>query len=296
MARRRPATARGIWHGVAIAAGSASPRSGTDNRHLPMVHQITSRRPARRRPCGRAQLLTPLLAPLLACLLLLPARVAAEPPLGLLGLARWLSPEPACTRTQVLGLCWCGPNPCGYLIRMYVPVAFGETVRAPGDSLLSVPLPAAAGSDGTLSSSHSGLDNTAEAHAWVLGNAVWLLAGRWPCLACQPSDARSVGPPPSAAADLACGAASSVVAALVSSGVSGSASLLPSLAYASEADAVNWRTGCRDLFAFDSWRTLDPAPPGRRGSPDSRPKRRPGTPPGRYSGQNAVCALRVAPE
>lgn len=259
-----------------------------------MVHQITSRRPARRRPCGRAQLLTPLLAPLLASLSLLPARVAAEPPLGLLGLARWISPEPACTRTQVLGLCWCGPNPCGYLIRMYVPVAFAETVRAPGDSLLSVPLPAAAGSDGTLSSSHSGLDNTAEAHAWVLGNAVWLLAGRLPCLRCQPSDARSVGPPPSAAADLACGAASSVVAALVSSGVSGSASLLPSLAYASEADAVNWRTGCRDLFAFDSWRTLDPASLGRWGSLYPRQMRDLGTPPVVYSAKTAFRALSIA--
>jgi hypothetical protein len=224
-----------------------------------------------------------------------PLRAVADPTLGPLQLARQISPDPACTRTQVLGLCWCGASPCGYLIRMYVPVAFVETVRAPGDSLLSLPL---SGFDaiplpGTESSSHSALDNTAEAHAWLLADTAWMLSGQPPCLSCTPSDARSPGPPRSPAADLVCGAASTVVGALASNPVSSFVPVLATLAYASEADALNWRTGCRDMQAIDSWAQ---APSSLRswGALQPRQMRDLGTPPVVYSAKTAYRALSVA--
>jgi hypothetical protein len=228
-----------------------------------------------------------------AWILAAPTRAGAGPLLGPFELARRISPDPACTRTRVQGLCWCGATPCGYLITMYVPVAFVETVRAPGDSLLAGPLPSAPDSAGTLSSSHSGLDNTAEAHAWLLGDAAWLLSGQLPCLRCQPSDARLPPPPPAAAADLACGATSTVLSALSSNIASASLSVLPTLAYASEADALNWRTGCRDLLAIDSW-IQDPAGLRRWGALYPRQMRDLGTPPVVYSAKTAYRALSIA--
>jgi hypothetical protein len=226
-----------------------------------------------------------------AALAWLPAPAAADPLLGPVQLARRICPDPACTRTQVLGLCWCGPNPCGYQIHMFVPVAFVETVRGPGDSLLGLPLLAEAAA-GTLSSSQSELDNTAEAHAWVLGDAAWWLSGQPPCLRCQPSAARSppLAPP---GADALCGPASAVAAALAGAGAS-SGSLLPWLAYASEADSLNWRTGCRDLSAIDSWPLADSAGLGKWGPLYPRQMRDLGTPPVVYSAKTAYRALSIA--
>jgi hypothetical protein len=230
-----------------------------------------------------------------AALCTVPLRIVADPALGPLQLARRIGADAACTRTQILGLCWCGASPCGYRIRMYVPVAFIETVRAPGDSLLALPLPevGALRPPGTLSSSHSALDNTAEAHAWLIADAAWLLSGRPPCLSCKPSDARSAAPPPTAAADLACGAVSTVVGALTSSAASSSVSALGELAYASEADALNWRTGCRDLQAIGSW-LRNPSSLRNWGDLQPRQMRDLGTPPVVYSAKTAYRALSIA--
>ncbi|HEX4585444.1 MAG TPA: hypothetical protein VH183_11480 [Burkholderiaceae bacterium] len=251
---------------------------------------VIKKPPQRRRGCGQ------LVAPLLACAVLspLPTHLAASPLSGPFELAQRISGDPACTRTQVIGLCWCGATPCGYQIRMYVPVAFAETVRAPGDSLLTAPLPASASSLSTLSSSGSTLDNTAEAHAWLLGNAAWLLSGPMSCLRCQPSDARSAPPPASAAADLVCGTVSKVVAALVSNILSGLPSALPSLAYASEADELNWRTGCRDVLAIESRADQLVGGLGRWGSLYPRQMRDLGTPPVVCSAKTAFRALSIA--
>jgi hypothetical protein len=221
------------------------------------------------------------------------APVAADPTFGPLELARRISPDPACTRTQVEGLCFCGTTPCGYRIRMYVPVAFVETVRAPGDSLLWLSLPGPA-APATLSSSHSGLDNTAEAHVWTLGDAAWWLSGQPPCLRCAPSAARVPPPSPwSEAADALCGPASAVMGALAGSGQS--SPLLPALAYASEADGLNWRTGCRDLAA-GSWAIADGAGLGQWGALYPRQMRDLGTPPVVYSAKTAYRALSIARE
>jgi hypothetical protein len=224
----------------------------------------------------------------------LPAHLAAAPLASPFELAHWISPDAACTRTQVVGLCWCGYTPCGYQLWMYVPVTFVETVRAPGDSLLTGQVPASAASQGTLSSSHSGLDNTAEAHAWLLGNAAWLLSSPLSCLRCRPSDARAPPPPAPAAADLACGTVSTVVAALATNALSSISSALPTLAYASEADVLNWRTGCRDLFAFDPSGALASASLGHWGALYPRQMRDLGTAPVVYSAKTAFRALSIA--
>jgi len=237
-------------------------------------------------------LLLGLLPTLLLCA---PLRVAAGPLVSPLELARRISPDPNCTRVQVQGLCFCGARPCGFRVRMYVPVALVETVRAPGDSLLAVPGAGVPEAAGTVSSSHAALDNTAEAHAWLLGNTAWLFSGQLPCLPCQPSDARSPPPPPSSLSDVMCDPASAVVQALTGSVQSGLGPPLASLAYASEADAVNWRTGCRDLLAIDTW-SGQLAGLGRWGSLYPRQMRDLGTAPVVYSAKTAYRALSIARE
>ena len=235
---------------------------------------------------------------LLACAapLWLPAPAAADPPFNPLQLAGRISADPACTRVQFLGPCWCGMVPCGYRLWMYVPVAFVETVRAPGDSLLALPLPGAPAAEaaGTVSSSHSGLDNTAEVHVWQLSDSAWMVSGQPPCLQCRPSEARVPAPPPSAVADSICGPASAAVAAITANVTSSVGSVVPALAYASEADEVNWRTGCRDLLAIDSWLDGESATLGRWGVLYPRQMRDLGTPPVVYSAKTAFRALSIA--
>ena len=249
----------------------------------------------------------------IAALLAFSFRAATAAALGPLDLARRISADPACTRSQVLGLCWCGAAPCGYLVRMYVPVAFVETVRSSADSLvLGASLAAPAAAD-TVSSSQSALDNTAEAHAWLLSDAAWLVAKGVPCMRCQPSDARSPPPAPSTAADFACGSTSAVLTALASSAASSFTSVLTALVYASEPDAVNWRTGCRDLVCAQDWLTQvaactpsavgseqstvatgTPACVGQWGALYPRQMRDLGTAPVVYSAKTAYRALSVA--
>jgi len=241
----------------------------------------------------RLALLLGLLPTLLLCA---PPRVTAGPLVSPLELARRITPDPSCTRVQIQGPCFCGARPCGLRVRMYVPVALVETVRAPGDSLLAVPGAAVAEAAGTVSSSHAALDNTAEAHAWLLGNAAWLFSGQLPCLRCQPSDARLPPPPASTLSDWMCDPASAVVQALTGNVQSGLGPLLPSLAYASEADAVNWRTGCRDLLAIDTWSGQLAAGLGRWGPLYPRQMRDLGTPPVVYSAKTAYRALSIARE
>jgi hypothetical protein len=223
---------------------------------------------------------------------MLPAR--ADPLFDPLQLARRINVQPACTRTEVIGLCWCGGSPCGYRVRMYVPVAFIETVRAPGDSLLGLPLASIAADegDGTQSSSHSGLDNTAEAHAWVLSDSIWLLSGMPPCFSCKPSDARAEAAPP-VVAEAMCGPISNVIEALASNPVSRFAPLLSALAYASEVDLLNWRTGCRDLATIDSWAQAQGGL-GSWGPLRPRQMRDLGTPPVLYSAKTAYRVLSIA--
>jgi len=207
-----------------------------------------------------------------------------------------INPGPSCTRMVILGLCWCGYTPCGYRVAMYVPVAFVETVRAPGDSLLgalpALPAPPASALSGTVSSRSSGLDNTAEVHAWAIGDTAWELAARPPCATCRPSDAQV--PPPAPMALPMCG--QSLQLGADSSGASQSSwnTMLPSLVYASELDAFNWHTGCRDQQA-----ALLPDLPlagalGQWGPLHPRQMRDLGTTPIVFSAKTAYRALSIA--
>jgi len=215
-----------------------------------------------------------------------------------LELAGRINSGPSCTRPVILGLCWCGYTPCGYRVAMYVPVAFVETVRAPGDSLLGalpgLPDPPASARSGTLSSRSSGLDNTAEVHAWSIGDAAWELAARPPCATCRPSDAQAPPPPPSASPE--CGQALQLGADSSGASLSPWSATLPSLVYASELDAFNWRTGCRDQHA-----ALVPSLPlagslGQWGPLYPRQMRDLGTTPVVFSAKTAYRALSIARE
>ncbi len=208
------------------------------------------------------------------------------------GVGRFLHPDALCADAHVVGQCLCAGAPCGLRVEQFVPVAFVETTRRPGDSLLAGALanllsPTVAG---TASSSLSDTDNTAEAHVWSLPAGP--LPGV-PCLGCAPL------PVPAGVA--------AVAAAAARVG-------MPTLVYASEVDAFNWRTGCRDLadpaiqVAALQWRCAaaaaagfdaGAAPPyclGRWGLMVPRQMRDIGPTPPLYSAKTAMRAMSIARE
>ena len=234
---------------------------------------------------------------LLAAALLVACAAHAQS-VGLLSPLRALVPDPQCMELQVLGECTCGPLPCGLRVQRYVPVAFVETTRAPGDSLLG-PLPLEGSPDlGTISSSSGARDNTSEAHVWLLPDLPLPGLG---CLLCSVGSALQGVP---AARDepttlIECGPTELAAQALAAGSRAAQAVGLPSLAYASEADLINWRTGCRDVLALG----LSPGVPapfdpgnflGRWGPLRPRQMRDIGLPPVLHSAKTAVRAMSIA--
>ncbi len=170
----------------------------------------------------------------------LPAQV---PALSTSAVQRYLQHDAQCAQMHIVGQCFCASVPCGLRIEQYVPVAVVETTRGAGDTLLGDPLghvPAPA--PGTVSSSLAGTDNTAEAHVWSLPAGP--IPGV-PCLGCA-AIALPLAVGSADASARACGPAAAVARALAAP-AAGAGSWLPTLSYASEVDAFNWRTGCRDL-------------------------------------------------
>jgi hypothetical protein len=177
----------------------------------------------------------------------------AIPTIAPLSLYQRINPDSSCTNYKIVSVCMKGPLRVGYLVSMNVPVAFVETVGQPGDSLLAVPnfgtlLKALVGT-GLLvgQSNNSGLDNSFEAKVWELPDSVMTFSPIMPkCLICMPSD--SVDPVVQTPTPTGCGALSAVSGKMTSLvNQIPSLPLMPSLRYASEADALNWRTGCGDL-------------------------------------------------
>jgi hypothetical protein len=166
---------------------------------------------------------------------------AAAPALDAVGLLARLYPDADCAQQRVIGVCHCGSLPCGIRLERYVPVAIVETTRAPGDSLVDfLPVPAPlAGS--TVSSALSMTDNTAEVHVWSVPGVPLPGLG---CVTCGAADA-ALPAVATEVASAACGPVAPVVQALRAAPAGGLWG--PRLAYASELDALNWRTGCRDL-------------------------------------------------
>jgi len=209
-----------------------------------------------------------------------------------LELARRINHDSSCTRVTILGPCLCAGLPCGWRVSTFVPVAFVETVRRPGDSLLAgalLPDSIPGGATGTMSSRQANLDHTAEVHAWALGDLAWQLGGASPCPLCRPSDAL-VPTPPAPPAPLPCEPAASVAIALLSAWQP----WLPALAYASELDEFNWRTGCRDLQWLAAMQMLPSLPLGQWGPLYPRQMRDLGTSALVYSAKTAYRALSIA--
>jgi hypothetical protein len=182
---------------------------------------------------------------------LFPVLAAALPPLDPSELLGRIDVDPQCAEATVVGACLCGPSPCGVRVVQFVPVAFVETVPAPGQSLIGAVPSGASGAAGTGSSSLSITDNTAEAHVWALPDVP---PPGMPCPSCSPSRA-AASPAPVSGPDATtgvCGPAAQVVRAIAEGAAALAGPLLPTLAYASELDAFNWRTGCRDLAAGGS--------------------------------------------
>jgi hypothetical protein len=94
--------------------------------------------------------------------------------------------------------------------------------------------------------------------------------------------------------DPVCVAGSTVAAELASTLESAASSTLPVLAYSSEADLVNWRTGCRDLAGVASWGLQPLTEPGLWGPLHPRQMRDLGTPPVLFSVKTAYRAMSIA--
>lgn len=224
---------------------------------------------------------------------------------GLLPLLRAAAAVPSCPATQVVGACYCGPIPCKLRVVQFVPVAFVETTRWPGDSIVgSLGADAAArAGGGTVSSGLSTTDDTAESHVWLVPDSATTLL---PCVMCKPSSAE-VPAAPLDDAGASCGAAAAVVQAMLGAGSLGASGFVPALAYSSEADALNWRTGCRDLA---SGALVSPASCagaaiedalagsaeclGRWGPMRPRQMRNIGLTPAPYSAKTAMRAMSIA--
>lgn len=163
--------------------------------------------------------------------------------------------NPACEEYKIVGICY----PRGYLVHMYVPVAFLETVGAPGDTLVAAPNFAsfataiatqAAGMVGKVGQSNkSGMDNSSESNVWVFPDSIMKISPIVPkCLVCLPSDAVDATLPLGDGINNPCGA-SSILTDRLTSMNQGLIDIpyMPKLAYSSSMDVLNWRTGCRDM-------------------------------------------------
>jgi len=171
-----------------------------------------------------------------------------------------INPSPACAQRVVVGTCWCGPVPCGWRVVQYVPTTFIETLRQPGETLLAsfgTAISAAGLDGGTLTGSgqtrqthQNGRDSTFEAHIFSMPER--LVQIRNGCTSCRLTSAQVPATPwVSRVAGSACGDTSLIAQGIAgfASGQSATAGMAMPLHYASEVDALNWRTGCRDVGA-----------------------------------------------
>lgn len=171
----------------------------------------------------------------------------------------------SCAQWKIAGICPTWPR-IRLRVFMYVPVAYVETTRTPGEStvqspaLLSLLANARASAYGpAITQSRSLTDHTAEAHVYTLPDRLILSAGLGPLnMVCTPTDARFIdarGPAETASllTRATCGDALSTVTGEMTRAVAGAfdgalseALCTPRPAYISEYDVPNWRTGCGD--------------------------------------------------
>lgn len=204
----------------------------------------------------------------LAAALLLADAASAQTPLPSSTAATQMSPatlrarfDRTCVRRLPLSRCY---PPTQQLIFMYVPVAYVETTRQPGETTVaSAALRTQGMSFGdlgrTVSRARSNSDSTSEAHVYTLPDRLILAAGLGPVnMVCTPSDAMApdVATPAASATLLSratCGNLLGDVAGAMASqlanafdGTISEALCTPRPVYWSELDVPNWRTGCGD--------------------------------------------------
>lgn len=167
-----------------------------------------------------------------------------------------------CAQWKITGMCpWPRLRP---RVTMYVPVAYVETTRTPGETTVWAPalLNLLANTDGYGSSvglSRSLTDNTAEAHVYTIPDRLVLSAGLGPInMVCTPSDAmlvdrRSPAETASLLTRATCSNAMATVVGDMAKALAGGfdraaseALCTPRPVYLSEVDLPNWRTGCGD--------------------------------------------------
>jgi len=173
----------------------------------------------------------------------------------------------SCALWRLSGICPTWPR-IRLRVSMYVPVAYVETTRTPGEStvlspallpLLANPAAAASGYGSAITQSRSLTDHTAEAHVYTLPDRLILSAGLGPInMVCTPADARLIdrrGPAETAALlarSTSCGALDTVKGEMSRAlagafdGAISEALCTPRPAYVSEFDLPNWRSGCGD--------------------------------------------------
>jgi hypothetical protein len=167
-----------------------------------------------------------------------------------------IGPAASCERQVQIGLCWCGPVPCGRRVVEYVPAVLVETTRGGGESLVAASdlvagLVQAAGmlpGAQTRQTHAAGRDSTFEAHVYSMPERLVQLHNG--CNSCRTSSAQvpvtGAGMPTSP-----CGNLSVALEGLA--GLPGSVFLSAgtsfALHYASELDLPGWRTGCHDLLS-----------------------------------------------
>ena len=171
-----------------------------------------------------------------------------------------------CTNYSIVGYCYCGQTPCAWAVAQYVPAAFIETTRTPGETMvaaldLSQLGDAAAGlaiGGHTRQINQSGMDNSYEAHVYDMPEDLVQEANV--CTTCKlsaaQSQAASDGGWPRGAGDAVCGSITGIVSRLTRfADIGGLEGYALSLRYSSEADALQWRTGCRDMNLIDVLRS-----------------------------------------
>lgn len=166
---------------------------------------------------------------------------------------------PQCSNYAIVGFCTCNGIPCAWRVAHYVPVAFIETVRRSGETMVATldfsSIVAAMGS--TLPGlvrqiNHDGMDNTFEAHNFSMPWRYLQISTL--CMTCSPENAKT---PYIGTSSLignwgggACGVLNNVTSWLSKfSQIGGAlgAGYTMEMYYASETDFLHWRTGCRDV-------------------------------------------------
>lgn len=157
----------------------------------------------------------------------------------------------SCFQPMVLGYCYCGYVPCGYLIRHFLPAAYVECIKADGDTVMG-----GAGSPAMATRITEPDAQAFEVRVYEITDTARTTAFnvKSVCL-CSGEYAKAEGVAknvmPSALASMTNATGCGITDALLKQAISRMAGAvgtgLLKLVYTTETDPVNWRTGCRDL-------------------------------------------------